>query len=116
MDGVFVLSNKAASVSGHMACNKAVADLMRRQSIPLAPSSLRALNDSSILRIAMMASVASISSWKRDASTNTLFQLSETGRLVHPYTPNAVETDVMLCIICVLLLVIAIFHLTAPPS
>jgi hypothetical protein len=111
MNRVFVLSSKSSSVSGNLLCTKSIMDLMIRQSIPLSPLALRALNDTELLQIAMTASVAGISSWKRDSTSNTLFQLTEQGRLVSPYTPNAVESDVMLCIICALLIVIAIFHL-----
>lgn len=113
MNAAFALSSKSSAVSGNLVCSKSVADLMIRQNIPLQPDALRGLNDSALLRLAMMASVAGISAWKRDVATNTLFQLTEQGRLVHPYTPNAVETDVMLCIICVLLIIIALFHLTS---
>ena len=111
MNRVFVLSSKSSSVSGNLMCTKSIMDLMIRQSIPLSPLGLRALNDTELLQIAMTASVAGVSSWKRDTVSNTLFQLTDQGRLVSPYTPNAVESDVMLCIICALLIVIAIFHL-----
>lgn len=114
MNSAFVLSSKSANVSGSLVCSKSVWDLMTRQRIPTSAAALRALNDTEILRVAMIASVAGISTWKRDASTDTLFQLTDQGRLVHPYTPNAVESDVMLCVVCALLVVIAMFHLTPP--
>jgi hypothetical protein len=111
MNSAFVLASKSSSISGSLPCSKSVFDLMTRQNIPTTPAALRALNDTEILRVAMIASVAGISTWKRDAATNSLFQLTEQGRLVHPYSPNAVESDVMLCVVCALLVVIAIFHL-----
>jgi hypothetical protein len=111
MDRVFVLSSRASSVSGNYLCTKSITDLMIRQNIPTTTVALRALNDTALLQLAMQASVAGVSTWKRDPSTNVLFQLTDQGRLVSPYTPNAVESDVMLCIICALLIVIAIFHL-----
>ena len=112
MNSVFVLNSKSSYVSGSAACSRSVWDLMVRQSIPVSAAGLRDLNDTQLLRVAMMASVAGISTWRRDAETDTLFQLTEDGRLVHPYTPNAVETDVMLCVVCTLLVVIAMSHLT----
>jgi hypothetical protein len=112
MNRVFALSSKSSSVSGNFMCTKSIANLMVSQNIPSTAAGLRALNDTEILQIAMLASVASISMWKRDAPNNALFQLTEQGRLVSPHTPNAVESDVMLCIICALLIVIAVFHLS----
>ena len=112
MNRVFALSSKSSSVSGNFMCTKSIANLMVRQNIPSTAAGLRALNDTEILQVAMLASVASISTWKRDAPNNALFQLTEQGRLVSPYTPNAIESDVMLCVICTLLIVIAVFHLS----
>ena len=113
MNSTFALSSGSSSVSNSLICSKSVFDLMTRQGIPTTPDSLRALNDTEILRVAMISAVAGISTWKRDA--NSLFQLTDHGRLLHPYTPNAVETDVMLCVVCALLVVIAMFHLAPRP-
>jgi hypothetical protein len=115
MTNAFALTSRSNAVSGNLVCSKSIFDLMVRQRIPTTPSLLRALNDTELLRVAMIASVAGVSTWKRDVATNTLFQLTDQGKLVQPYTPNAVESDVMLCVVCVLLIVIAIFHLAPSP-
>lgn len=114
LDAVFVLASKARSVSGNMACRQSILDLMVRQTIPTNAEAIRTLSNTQLLSLAMLASVGGISTWKRDASDDYLFQLTDEGRLIHPYSPNAVETDVMLCIICALLIVIATLHMSAP--
>jgi hypothetical protein len=115
MDTTFVLQSGSTQVSAHMACVRSIMDLMVRQNIPVTAESLRGLNDTALLRLGMLSAVAGVSTWKRDAPMGVLFQLSEDGRLIHPYTPNAVETDVMLCVVCALLVVIAMSHLQPKP-
>ena len=112
LNSVFILNSKSSFVSANSQCSQSVLDLMVRQNIPTTAAAIRNLNESQVLRLAMLASVAGISTWKRDAATDSFFLLTDQGRLVHPYTPNAVETDVMLSVVCILLVVIAMAHLS----
>ena len=112
MDSAFVLASQAAPVSNNMACKKSILDLMIRQNIPHeSPDAIRSLSDRELYKLAMMAAVAGISRWTRN-DNNTLLALTEDGKLIHPYSPGVIESDVMLCVICALLTVIATFHLT----
>ena len=110
MESTFVLASSSGPVYNSQACSKSVRDLMIRQNIPVTAAGLRALEDAELLRIGMLASVACISSWTRDAN-DTMLQLTDEGQLIDQYLPSTVEVDIMLCIICALLIVIATFHI-----
>ena len=115
METVFALSSGTGPVSEHAASRRALSNLMLRQSIPSAAAELRALTDTELLRMAQLAAVGGASRWKRDEGNN-LILLGKDGQMAHPYSPGAVESDVMLCVICALLTVIAINHVVSKPS
>ena len=71
----------------------------------IVPSQLRLLSDAGLLRLAQLAAVGGVSRWKRENGTRIV--LNNDGAMTHVYSPGAVESDVMLCIICVLLTFIA---------
>ena len=116
LDEIFSMASYANPASNNEACVNSIRDLMKRQEIPLATAELRMLNDVQLHKLAILASVAGISRWTRDKDNVTKFLIAENGHLLHPYSPGAVESDVMLCIICVLLTVIATFHLIPPTA
>ena len=98
-ESVFIMSDPShRNVSRH-----AVLNLMIQQDI--VPSQLRLLNDVGLLRLAQLAAVGGVSRWKRENGTRIV--LNNDGAMTHAYSPGAVESDVMLCIICVLLTFIA---------
>jgi hypothetical protein len=98
-ESVFIISDPShRNVSRH-----AVLNLMIQQDI--VPSQLRLLNDVGLLRLAQLAAVGGVSRWKRENGTRIV--LNNDGAMTHAYSPGAVESDVMLCIICVLLTFIA---------
>jgi len=111
LDQVFSMASQANPVSNNEACRRSIQDLMTRQRIPQNIADIRRLDDVMLFQLAMLASVAGISRWGRDPYNSTLLKITDDGRLIHPYSPGAVESDVMLCIICALLTVIATFHL-----
>ena len=90
-------------------------DLMRRQRIPTSPEKLRALSDTELMRIGILAAMSGIGQWVRDAGTDAVV-VDDDGRIVRALVPTAVENDAMLCIICALLTVIAVFHVLLPTS
>ncbi len=110
MDAVFTLQSGAGPVSAHAASRRALSNLMRRQAIPSAAPDLRALPDAELVRMAQLAAVGGASRWKREEN---LIVLAKDGQMMHPYSPGAVESDVMLCVICALLTVIAINHVVS---
>ena len=67
------------------------------------PSQLRELSDVALMRMAQLAAVGGVSRWKRGGENGTQIVLNDDGAMLHVYSPGAVESDVMLCIICVLL-------------
>jgi hypothetical protein len=113
METVFALNSGTGPVSAHAASRRALSNLMLRQSIPFTAAELRALTDTELLRIAQLAAVGGASRWKRN---DNLILLGKDGQMAHPYSPGAVESDVMLCVICALLTVIAINHVVSKPS
>ncbi len=101
MESVFILSDQThRNVSRH-----AVLNLMLQQDI--IPSQLRTLSDASLLRLAQLAAVGGVSRWKRGGENGSRIFLNNDGAMLHAYSPGTVESDVMLCIICVLLTFIA---------
>jgi len=116
INSAFALASGSRSPADKQACRKSLLDLMARQGIPTQTISLRALSDADLYRLALLAAIGGASRWRRDDDNNLIF--TEDGHLVHPFSPGAVESDVMLCLICALLTVIAIHHivLVAPPS
>ena len=114
LNGVFSMLSRSNPVSNNEVCRRSVQDLMTRQNIPQTIAELRKLDDISLYKLAMLASVGGMSRWGRDSADSNLLTITEDGHLIHPYSPGAVESDVMLCIICALLTVIATFHLIPP--
>ena len=114
LNGVFSMLSQSNPVSNNEVCRRSVQDLMTRQNIPQTIAELRKLDDISLYKLAMLASVGGMSRWGRDSADSNLLTITEDGHLIHPYSPGAVESDVMLCIICALLTVIATFHLIPP--
>ena len=113
VDSTFALTSKSSAVSGQRTCTKALKDLMVRQGIPIDLSELRKLDDAKLYSLALLAAIGGISRWNR-ADDSNLILLTEDGILTHPNSPGAVENDLMLCIVCALLTVIAIHHLIIP--
>ena len=88
---------------------------MRRQRIPASPDKLRAMSDTDLMRVGILAAMGGLGQWVRDASTDAVM-VDDDGRMVRALVPTAVENDVMLCIICALLTVIAVFHVLLPSA
>jgi len=113
INSAFALESRSRRPADKQVCRKSLLDLMARQGIPTQIASLRALSDSDLYRLALLAAVGGMSRWKRDDDNNLLF--TEDGHLIHQFSPGAVESDVMLCLICALLTVIAIHHIVLTP-
>ena len=110
LNATFMLEGGAQAPTRVAACTRSVSALMLRQRIPTDADSLRALQDSRLLQLAMLAAVAGTSGpWERDPATDVLL-LDEHGRLLPAFVPSSVESDVMLCLICALLAAIAVYY------
>ena len=64
----------------------------------------------------MLAALSGLGQFARDSNTGAIQVDDETGNVVRALIPADIESDVMLCIICALLTVIAVFHVVLPPS
>ena len=112
---LFVLRSQSGAAGDHQACRRRVLDLMRRQRIPASPEKLRSLSDTDLMRVGILAAMGGLGQWVRDPGTDAVM-VDDDGRLVRALVPTAVENDVMLCIICALLTVIAVFHVLLPSA
>jgi hypothetical protein len=112
LDLTFLSKSKASKVSEDRACNLNVKHMLLRQDMPVNVTWVRSLDDIHLYRILFLAGIAGISPWVRDDETGLLL-LDENGHLTHISSPSLIESDIMICIICSLLIVIATFHLTS---
>jgi len=112
---LFVLRSQAGLAGDLQPCRRRMLDLMRRQRIPATADGLRALADADLVRVGLLAAMGGLGQWVRDPSTDS-FLVDDDGRLVRALVPTTVENDVMLCIICALLTVIAVFHVLLPAT
>ncbi len=118
LNATFMLEGGSQSPSRVGACARSLQSLMRRQRIPESAAAMRDLSDARLVQLAMLAAVAGTTGpWQRDGSTDLLL-LDELGRMRPAFVPNQVESDVMLCLICGLLALIAAYYfvLMPPPS
>lgn len=113
LDMTFALQSSSLGVSNHEAVMRSVTDLMIRHGIPTDARALRNTSDERLLQLAMVAAVGSISNWRR--ANEGQFLVDERGALLRMYSPGAVESDIMLCIVCTLLAIVVMFHIVAAP-
>lgn len=116
LNATFTLEGGVQSPTQIGACARSLQSLMRRQRIPETAWELRGLSDARLVQLALLAAVAGTTGpWQRDGSTDLLL-LDELGRLRPAFVPNQVESDVMLCLICALLALIAAYYFVLTPS
>lgn len=113
IDNTVSLASGASAASSSPMCVQSLQDLMIRGHVPMTAEELRYnLTDAQLLRLALLASIAMISPWDQDPDTGH-FMISETdGILVEAFHPSTSESDIMLCVVCTLLAVIVMFHVT----
>jgi len=110
MDMTFASKSGSSATSENILFSKNIQNMLIRQGLPTNVSTARQLDDVELYRILFLAGVSGLTPWERDPASNFIF-LNEHGHLVHVATPTLVESDIMICIICALLLVIATFHI-----
>lgn len=106
---IFVLDSVSSPVSAQESCLMNIRDLLIRQKLPLNVTEFRNMDDSKIYEVLILSALTGISPWKRDDDNK--IKLTDFGYPIHPSLPTNIESDVMTCIICALLIVIATFHL-----
>jgi hypothetical protein len=112
MDSTLALLSGTSSPSNNSFCIQNMKELMIRNSIIPSASYLRNnLTDAQLLRLGILASIALISPWDQDP--NGKFFISDRGILVEDYHPSSSESDIMLCVVCTLLSIIVLFHVTS---
>ena len=114
VDSLFILESRSFPVSGQLVCIKALRALLLRQGIPIRLDLLRQMKDVELYQLALLAALGGASKWNRDSGTNLVVISDDNGALSYPNTPKAVEGDLMLCVVCALLTVIAMHHMTPP--
>ncbi len=112
MDASLSLLSGTGSPSNNTLCAQNIRELMIRNGIAPSADSLRAnLTDAQLMRLGILASIALISPWNQDAEGR--FFITDRGILVEDYHPSSSESDIMLCIVCVLLAIIVLFHVNS---
>ena len=88
---------------------KNIKDMFLRQEIPWTPNEIRNSSDEFILKIAILATYSSFSSWKKTDSGKII--VNQYGFPIKSTSILDTEIDVLLCIICALMTVLATSHL-----
>ena len=114
IDSVIELSSGATSASRVPVCVQSLKDLMVRAGIPTDAGVLRGENytDAQLLRLGLLAAIARISPWDQNPQSGKFYIAEHSGVLVEAFHPSASESDIMLCVVCTLLAVIVMFHVT----
>jgi hypothetical protein len=111
LNALFTLQSGAGNAADLLLCQKRTLDLMRRQHIPLRVEDLRALSDMELYRLGILAAISGLGQWRRHETTDAML-IDDQGVLVRSLVPDTVESDVLMCLICALLTVIAMYHVT----
>ncbi len=112
MDATFSLVSKVSNPSNNSLCVHNIKALMIRNEIPPSLYALRNnLSDAQLMRLGILASIALISPWNQDPQGK--FIISDRGVLIEDYHPSSSESDIMLCVVCSLLAIIILFHVTS---
>ena len=112
MDSTLTFLSATANPSNNTFCAQNIKELMIRNSIPPSADYLRNnLTDAQLLRLGLLASIALISPWSQN--TEGKFIITDRGILVDEYRPSSSESDIMLCVVCTLLAIIVLFHVTS---
>jgi hypothetical protein len=112
MDLTLSFLSKSGSPSNNSHCAQNMKELMTRNGIlPSAAYLKNNMTDSQLLRLGLLASIALISPWNQDAQGK--FSITDRGILVEDYHPSSAESDIMLCVVCTLLAIIVLFHVTS---
>jgi hypothetical protein len=113
IDSTVALASGAAFPSQNQRCLDSLTELMLRNNVSTSADELRYnLTDEGLLRLGLLASIALISPWDQNPTTGH-FYISEEGILAQAYHPSTSESDIMLCVVCSLLAIIVMFHITS---
>lgn len=108
----FALSSGSTGIQYNAQCLQRVRGLMQRHSISTVVSELRwNTTDDDLMRLAILAATAHISPWQRLAKDPALILLDDSGKLMPMYAISSMESNILLCVICTLLAVIASIHI-----
>ena len=136
MDSVVQLASGASMASKNRRCYQNLQALMIRNEMPISAAYMRQnMSDTELLRIGLLAAIALISPWDQNPSSGLSlyvclclkrrkrllrsrkylaghFLRSDHGVLLEAYHPSTSESDIMLCVVCSLLAIIIMFHVT----
>ena len=112
IDSTLSFLSGSGNPSNNTYCVQNIKELMIRNGIPPSINYIRNnITDAQILRLGVLASIALISPWNQDAQGK--FTITDRGVLVEEYHPSSTESDIMLCVVCTLLAIIVLFHVTS---
>lgn len=109
VDNIFSIQSGLSPTSQNELCMKNIKDMFLRQEIPWTANEIRNSSDEFILKIAILATYSSFSSWKKTDSGKII--INQYGFPVKSTSILETEIDVLLCIICALMTVLATSHL-----
>ena len=113
VDKTMELASGAGNVSRVGICMQSLEDLMIRGGISKDAAVLRNnLTDAELLRLGLLASIALISPWNQNPENGKFIISEQGGILIEAFHPSASESDIMLCVVCSLLAIIVMFHVT----
>jgi hypothetical protein len=112
IDSTLSFLSGSGNPSNNTYCVQNIKELMIRNGIQPSINYIRNnITDAQILRLGVLASIALISPWNQD--TQGKFTITDRGVLVEEYHPSSSESDIMLCVVCTLLAIIVLFHVTS---
>lgn len=110
MEGLFTLESGASGVGGCLPCEARLRNLMLRAKIPQTAEELRNLSNKELIGVGLRAAIGEISDWKRDTKDTSKLYLTQMGVTIPRHMVSELESNVMLCVICVLIGAIAATH------
>jgi hypothetical protein len=112
IDTTLSLLSSTTNPSNNSFCIQNIKELMIRNDISTTIQEMRNNNtDAQLMRLGILAAIALVSPWNQDAQGK--FIISDRGVLMEDYHPSSSESDIMLCVVCTLLAIIVLFHVTS---
>ena len=112
MDSTLSFLSASGNPSNNSFCVQSIKNLMLRNDIPTTLHALKNnMTDAQLMRLGILASIALVSPWNQDKHGK--FIIGDRGELVEDYHISSSESDIMLCVVCTLLAIIVLFHVTA---
>ena len=111
MDSTLSFLSSIGNPSNNTFCIQSIKSLMIRNDISTSVYILKNnITDAQLMRLGILASIALVSPWNQDKDGK--FIIGDRGELMEDYHASSSESDIMLCVVCTLLAIIVLFHVT----